>query len=214
VGGLLLVIPLFITWFILNFIWSNFRDLLRPALDLLPGPVPGWVLAMGAALLLVALIYLVGLIGRTIIGGRLVRFWEGFLDRIPFVRAIYRIARDTTHLVAGGAHLQSSRVVLLHYPRLGVFSLGLVTGTYDDEAGEPLLAIYIPTAITPTAGFLVFVKKEEVIETDLTFEDAMKIAISAGILTKDVVQARRQASRERASVVGPAPSLVLPKNQQ
>ena len=69
-----------------------------------------------------------------------------------------------------------------------VSSLGLVTGTYPKSEDEILLTIYIPTIPNPTSGFLAIINKEQVLETDLTFEDAMKIVISAGVLTEEVVR--------------------------
>ena len=114
------------------------------------------------------------------------------MDRIPIVRPIYRIARQSTKVFAGGIDLQSTKVVLLEYPRPGVLSLGLVTGRHTHAAGELFLTIYIPTIPNPTSGFLAIVKKEQVIETEMNFEDAMKIVISAGALTEEVVRASRE----------------------
>ena len=188
-GGLLLIIPLAITYAVLAFAWGTIQGLMDPLVDQVPGPVSGWGLDIAAVLVLIVLIYLVGLIGRTLVGGRLLRAWESALDRIPIVRPIYRIARQSTQVFAGGADLRSSKVVLLEYPRPGVLSLGLVTSHYIAEDGQTLLTVYIPTIPNPTSGFLAIVKKDQVIETELTFEDAMKIVISAGVLTAEVVKA-------------------------
>ena len=68
--------------------------------------------------------------------------------------------------------------------------MGLVTGTYPLDASKTFLTIYIPTIPNPTSGFLAIIEKDQVIETDLTFEDAMKIVVSAGVLTEEVVRDR------------------------
>jgi uncharacterized membrane protein len=196
VGGLLLLIPLAITYLVLSAIWGLLQDPFRPLLSRVPGPVSGIALDILGFLVLIILIYLVGAVGRTLVGGRILRIWESGLDRIPIVRPIYRIARQSTQVIAGGMGLQSTSVVMLEYPRAGVLSLGLVTGQYVNAANETFLTIYIPTIPNPTSGFLAMVKKEQVIETDMNFEDAMKIVISAGVLMEEVVRNRQEANEQ------------------
>ena len=145
-----------------------------------------------AVFVLATLMYLIGVLGRTLVGRRIVRIWEGALNLIPIVRPIYRIARQSTRVFAGSAELQTSKVVMLEYPRSGILSLGFATSNYIDENGQLLLTIYIPTIPNPTSGFLAIVKQEQVVETDLTFEDAMKIVISAGVLANEVMSNRKR----------------------
>ena len=188
-SGLLLTIPLAITYAVLAFVWDAIQGLMEPLVDRVPGPISGLALDVAILLALVVLIYIAGLVGRTLVGGRLFRVWESIIDRIPIVRPIYRIARQSTQVFAGGIDLRSSKVVLLEYPRPGVLSMGLVTSHYISEDDQLLLTIYIPTIPNPTSGFLAIVQKDQVIETELTFEDAMKIVVSAGVLTGEVIKA-------------------------
>lgn len=189
-AGLLLTIPLVVTYAVLVFVWDAIQALLDPMVGRIPGPISGLSMDLAAVFVLATLIYLVGVLGRTLVGGRIVRLWDVTLNRIPIVRPIYRIARQSTQVFAGTANLQSSKVVLLEYPRSGILSLGLVTSHYIDANDQTLLTIYIPTIPNPTSGFLAIVKQDQVIETDLTFEDAMKIVISAGVLTHEVITNR------------------------
>ena len=108
------------------------------------------------------------------------------MEKIPIVRPLYRVFRQTTDVFSGGALLRSSRVVFLEYPKDGVLAMGLVTGVFKENDGKELLTIYIPTIPNPTSGFLAILPKEKVTETSLSFEDAMKIVISAGVLTEEV----------------------------
>ena len=191
IGGVLLLIPLAFTSLVLKGLWDALQASLRPLSGRVPGPVSGIALDILAILILIVLLYLAGVLGRTLEGGRAMALWEGIMDRIPIVRPIYRIARQTTQVFAGGMELQTTRIVLLEYPRPGVLSLGLVTGQYIDLEDHSFLTVYIPTVPNPSSGFLAIVQQEQVVETDLTYEDAMKIVISAGVLTEEVVRSRR-----------------------
>ena len=190
-AGLLLTIPLAATYAVLIFVWDAIQALLGPLVGRIPAPLTGLSMDVAAIFVLATLIYLVGVLGRTLVGRRIVRMWEAVLNQIPIVRPIYRIARQSTRVFAGSADLQSSKVVMLEYPRSGILSLGFVTSHYIDENDQMLLTIYIPTIPNPTSGFLAIVKQEQVVETNLTFEDAMKIVISAGVLTNEVMSNRR-----------------------
>jgi len=191
-AGLLLTIPLVATYAVLIFVWDAIQALLDPLVGRIPGPLSGLSMDAAAVFVLATLMYLIGVLGRTLVGRRIVRIWEGALNLIPIVRPIYRIARQSTRVFAGSAELQSSKVVMLEYPRSGILSLGFVTSNYIDQNGQMLLTIYIPTIPNPTSGFLAIVKQEQVVETDLTFEDAMKIVISAGVLANEVMSNRKR----------------------
>jgi uncharacterized membrane protein len=134
------------------------------------------------------MLYIAGLIAETVIGRRVVGFGQNMVEKIPIVRPFYKVFRQTTDVFSGGAILRSSRVVFLEYPKEGVLAMGLVTGTYKEANGNELLVIYIPTIPNPTSGFLAIVPEEKVTETSLSFEDAMKIVISAGVLTEEVLR--------------------------
>lgn len=192
-AGLLLLIPVIATYVVAKFFINFIVETLQPSLGTISNGPFAWItkipIELTALTLALLVLYLVGVITTTVIGRRLEQKWHTFIERIPVVRPIYRIVRQTVGVFSGGTALQSSKVVLLHYPRQGVLSMGLVTGTYPLDSSKILLTIYIPTIPNPTSGFLAIVEKEEVIETDLTFEDAMKIVVSAGVLTEEVVQA-------------------------
>ena len=189
-AGFLIIIPLVLTYAILNSITSFLAETLEPAIKQAQvGPVT-WLsnipITIIALIFSAILLYIAGLIAETVIGRRVVGFGQNMVEKIPIVRPLYRVFRQTTDVFSGGAFLGSSRVVFLEYPKDGVLAMGLVTGVYKESDGNELLTIYIPTIPNPTSGFLAIVPKEKVTETSLTFEDAMKIVISAGVLTEEV----------------------------
>ena len=192
VAGLLLAIPIIATYIVLRFFVDFISETLEPVLDKASEGPFAWLsevpVEVTAVVLTILVLYIAGVVTATVLGRRLARRWHNLLECIPVVRPIYRIVRQTIDVFSGGTALQSSKVVLLEYPRQGVLSLGLVTGTYAKTEDEILLTIYIPTIPNPTSGFLAIVNKEQVLETDLTFEDAMKIVVSAGVLTEEVVR--------------------------
>jgi len=191
-AGFLLLIPVIATYVVVRFFTDFVVQTLRPGLATISSGNFSWItkipVQLTALTLALLFLYIVGMITTTVIGRRLEQKWHGVVEGIPVVRPIYRIVRQAVGVFSGGTVLQSSKVVLLQYPRQGVLSMGLVTGTYPLESSKVLLTIYIPTIPNPTSGFLAIVEKEQVIETDLTFEDAMKIVVSAGLLTEEVVQ--------------------------
>ena len=189
-AGFLIAIPLILTYIILNSVTSFIAESLEPGIKQAQGGLAEWVshipITLIALIITVIILYMLGLIAETVIGRRFVSFGQNMVEKIPIVRPLYRVFRQTTDVFSGGAVLRSSRVVFLEYPKEGVLAMGLVTGTYHGVNGEELLAIYIPTIPNPTSGFLAIVAKERVTETSLSFEDAMKIVISAGVLTEEV----------------------------
>ena len=196
--GLLFVVPILITYVVFRFIVDGVVGILEPVITQAEDRSFEWLAGFPIRAIAVVLaflaVYVVGVIAATVVGGWMVRHWHAMLERIPVVRSVYRIARQSTDVFSGGVVLQTSKVVLVEYPRMGIFSMGLVTGSYADLEEETFLAVYIPTVPVPTSGFLTYVRRDQVIETDLTFEDAMKVVISAGVLTDETVRSRRPSS--------------------
>jgi len=188
-AGVLIIIPVLVTYIVIGWIVGFIVDTLEPVIDQAEGHLASWMTGIlfnsFAVIIAIGLMYAVGALGATVLGGRFVRVWHAALERIPVIRAVYRTARQTTDFFSGGAELQRSQVVMVEYPRLGVHTMGLVTGSYIDDQGDTFLAVYIPTVPLPTSGLLAYFRESDVIRTSMTFEDAMRIVFSAGVLTRD-----------------------------
>ncbi|MCX5823246.1 MAG: DUF502 domain-containing protein [Deltaproteobacteria bacterium] len=188
--GLAVVIPVGLTIYILSFIMGIMDNLLRviPTQyqpdNLLHVHIPGL-----GAIVTVILIFVCGLVTKSYLGNRLVRFGEHLVGKIPFVRSVYQaIKRIADSLFMDKAQSFKS-VVMVEYPRRGVYSVGFITGTPNEEIQNiigqksPCVGVFMPLALTPTTGFFIMVPRDELIELRMTVEEAFTLIISAGIVT-------------------------------
>ena len=195
--GLLVIVPLLVTFIILRYLVAIIENLLSPiAMLLLRAPymeqVPAsvflaWTIGVSGVL---AFLYVLGWIVTGDRGQRSVKVaLNSILDRIPIVGKIYTVANQATEAISTPMSTEYSRVVFLDWPREGVRAMGLVTGQfYVPTENRTMLAIYIATVPNPTSGMLAIIPEDEVIETDISVEDAMKIIFSGGIVLPDMMR--------------------------
>ncbi len=214
--GLLVIIPLLVTFLILRYLVAILESLLRPvAMLLLRVPymeqVPAstliaWLIAISGIL---TFLYGLGWIVTGERGQKSVKVaLESVLDRIPVVGKIYTVANQATEAISTPMSSQYSRVVFLDWPREGVRAMGLVTGQYYVPAEDRvMLTIYIATVPNPTSGMLAIIPEDEVTETDISVEDAMKIIFSGGIVLPDMMRVGDQvAFAHRSRKLDPVPA--------
>jgi len=202
VAGLLVWVPLGVTLLIVGFL----VDLMDQTLLLLPASIqpenllgyriPGLGLVLTAAVVLVT-----GMIVTNLFGKQLITFGERMLRRIPVVRSIYGAVKQVTEsMFSSGKSFR--KVVLVEYPRKGMWSLAFQTGNgadeINDKTGHEVTNVFIPTTPNPTSGFFLMVPRAEVIELDMSIDDGLKMLLSVGVVVpekkKDKVidqQARR-----------------------
>jgi uncharacterized membrane protein len=134
-----------------------------------------------------ALILLIGLMARNIVGRWLLDVGEKILQGIPLAGSIYKTLKQILETLFRDSESKFSRVVMVEYPRKGVWSVGFVTGKVTDmiqsQFDKPMLSIFIPTTPNPTSGWYAVIPAEEVITLSLSIEDAFKILISGGIVS-------------------------------
>jgi uncharacterized membrane protein len=177
VTGLFLLVPVAITFVVLRFLFVTLDELLQPVLrTFLPIPIPG-----AGIIIIVILIYLAGLVGSNVIGKGVVMFVQNSIQRIPIVNSIYSTSRQLIDSFSGANSNGFKHVVMIEYPSPGLFTIGFMTGTTENELGDTLVLVYIPTAPLPNSGWIALVPMEHVIDTDLTAQAAMKMVFSAGI---------------------------------
>ena len=179
-AGLLIILPLGTTYLVLKFLFDLIDEPLREIINTVFGT---WIPGIGIFSFIIIL-YFSGLVARHVIGRNIINFGNRLVDFIPFVRSIYKVARNTIESLSG-ANLSDdfTRVVLLEFPKVGVKSVGFMTSQYSDTMDNDMVTVYIPTSPVPTSGFLALVPKADVTFTDLTVDDAMKMVISGGVLT-------------------------------
>ena len=186
-AGVLIMIPVAVTYIIFKYLFDLFDPLLEPAFNQF---TDSYVNGMGLVALFI-IIYLVGLITTHVMGRRLIAIGHGAVDTIPVVRAVYRTTRQAIEVLSTVSHAAEghSSVVLVEFPGHGLRSIGLVTSKIEDQDGQTLLVVYVPTSPFPTSGFLVFLPPEKVTMTDLPVDDAIKLIVSAGILAPERIVA-------------------------
>jgi uncharacterized membrane protein len=205
--GLVLAAPLAITIYVIRWMVLWIDGWVKPLIPdsynpdtYLPFPVPGF-----GAIIAFVFITLLGFLTANLIGRRLVLYGETVLGRMPLVRTIYGGLKQIFETVLSNRAASFQEVVLIEYPRRGLWAIAFVATTTKGEVRQKLAAreqdddeivsVFMPTTPNPTSGFLLFVKRGEIIELDMTVEEAAKLVISAGLVTpeeKDRLVARRK----------------------
>ncbi len=196
IAGLLVWLPLVITVVIVRFV-VNLLDktiLLLPA-DWQPSTVLGFALPGFGIVLAVAILLLTGAFAANLFGRRLVSFWERALNQIPLVRSIYNSAKQILSTLFDASGQSFRKVVLLEYPRKGIWSVGFLTNESVQtknipRVGQDLVAIFIPTTPNPTSGFIIMIAHDDIIELDMSIEEGFKLIISVGVITPDKIADR------------------------
>ena len=186
ITGLLIWIPLVITLWVLNLIVSTMDstllllpESLQPA-TWLGVNIPG----LGVVLTLLVLL-LTGLFAANIIGQRLVNMGEGLLARIPVVKSIYNGVKQVSDTLFSSSGQAFRRALLVRFPHSDAWTIAFLTGTPSGEVATRLdgdhISVYVPTTPNPTSGYLLIVPRSQVIELDMSVEEALKYVISMGV---------------------------------
>jgi len=189
VAGVLVWVPLGITVILLRFLIG----LADQTLELIPEPfqpeallgrpIPG----LGVVLSLV-LLFLTGLVAANVVGKRFIGFWEALLRRIPVVKTIYTAAKGFLEMVLSGQSGSFSRVLLIEYPRKGIYCIAFQTSSTVGQLAEHTpdsVCVFVPTTPNPTSGFLVVAPEKDLIELNMSVEDAIKLVVSVGVVVPD-----------------------------
>lgn len=181
--GVLLVVPLWLTYVIAKLVFTTLAGVTEPVLRLLDWP--DWVRQLVGGVLTILLIYLVGWLGSRVLGRQLINLMDRVLDRIPLVQTIYggiRKLLDVMQTSPGG----SQRVVLVERPGDGVKVIGLLTRVLTDtETGAEYAVVYLPSTPNPTSGTLELVDLDRVHATDISMDQATRFVVSGGTLSPD-----------------------------
>jgi uncharacterized membrane protein len=186
ITGLLIWVPLGITVWVLDaLIGAMDQTLLLLPEHWRPEAWLGFYLPGLGVLLTVLVIFLTGLFAANLIGQRLVRFWEGLLQRIPVVKSIYGSVKQVSDTLLSGTGHAFRKVLLVRYPHPEAWSLAFQTNVPAEVAeslGEEYVAVFIPTAPSPVNGFYFYVKRAETIELDVSVDMALKYIVSMGVV--------------------------------
>ncbi len=186
--GLFVIIPIGITIFILKFLFNLADGILGSYIDRLltffTGQelhIPGLGMIIGAVA-----IYLTGLIATNFIGRRLLKFGEAVLARIPIVKSIYTSSKQLIQVFQEGKS-SYRRAVFVDWPRQGVKAVGFVTAELVQN-GVDMVVVYLPTMPNPTSGFALYFRADEVQDSGMSVEDAVKFVVSGGVVLPQTAQ--------------------------
>ena len=186
--GLAVVLPLVVTYLLLRFLFETLDRLLDPIIQgILGRRIPGL-----GFLASVAIIFLAGILTTNIVGRKLVAMTEGLLLRIPLVKNVYAASKQLFDAVTLPGKEAFRQVVMLEYPRQGVYALGFITATqakgFQDLVGEPTVNVFVPTAPNPTSGFFLVVPEKSIIPVPISVEEALKLIVSGGLIVPAALQ--------------------------
>lgn len=186
VAGLLVWVPLGVTLLIVGFLVDMMdRTLLLLPASLQPEKLLGFRIPGLGLVLTVIIVLVTGVVVTNLFGMQLVNIGERLLQRIPLVRSIYASVKQVTQsLFSSGKSFR--KVVLVEYPRRGMWSLAFQTGAGAEEisnkTGKSIANVFIPTTPNPTSGFFLMVPHEDVIELDMSVDDGLKMILSVGVV--------------------------------
>jgi uncharacterized membrane protein len=176
--GMLVLAPIVVTGWVFVSLFRFIDGRARPLLQNIPWlnlPEEGFTgVGFVAAIVLVTL---VGLLANNLIGRWLLGWLERLFDRIPWIKAVYRASKDIASVVFGERGRAFRKVVLLEYPRRGIYSVGFVT---REEETEDVVHVFLPTTPNPTSGYLLMVPRKDAIPLPIPIEDGLKLVISGG----------------------------------
>ena len=193
VAGLLDLVPALVTLLVVLFLVEKTDGLVRslPFVEEQPWDFPGIGL-----IVTIVLFYIMGLLISTRFGVRLSEWKNELIGWIPVIRNIFRVTQQV--MTSFTSQYTFSRVVFLEWPREGMVAMGFVTGrAYSSKSNDSIAIVYIPTIPNPTSGNMALVMEDDLIETDLAVEDAMKLVFSGGIILPEVLSLARMA-REKS----------------
>jgi uncharacterized membrane protein len=184
IAGLLLWLPILATYVVIRFIVRLMDSSIRLIpLHYQPEQLLGFDIPGLGLILTILLLFFTGLLATNFIGSRIVNFWENVLLRIPLVRSIYSAVKQITEAILHPAGNSFRKVILMEFPRKGIWSIGFQTNESFPHApgDENHIMVFVPTTPNPTSGFLMAVPESEVKELPISVEEGLRTIISIGV---------------------------------
>ncbi|WP_347274275.1 DUF502 domain-containing protein [Candidatus Kuenenia sp.] len=190
--GLLLILPIYVTFFVVKFLFSFIGGTLSPLIKriflLFDAELPKtsadeFIITFIGLIFTFASLYFIGIFAANIIGKSIIHYSENLLTKTPVISNIYSTVKQIVHAVSLPGKQAFKRVIILDFPKEGTKAIGFVTGSVKENGKEIFISVFVPTTPNPTSGFLIYTTEDAVIDTNLTVEDAFKTLLSGGVLT-------------------------------
>lgn len=190
IAGLLVWLPLGATLLVFRFLVQLMdQSLLLLPPSLRPEALLGFNIPGLGIVLTVAILLLTGFLAANIFGARMLAFGESILQRVPLARSVYGGVKQLSQTVLVGGNKAFRKVLLIEYPRKGIWTLAFQTsepgGEVQQRTEKDVVTVFVPTTPNPTSGFIVLVPREEIIEMDMSVEDALRMIISLGVVSPE-----------------------------
>ncbi len=187
ITGLLIWVPLVITGWVLSLLVGTLdQTLLLLPDEWQPRAWMGFNIPGLGVLLTFAVVLLTGVLGANMIGQRLVQIWESLLGRIPVVKSLYSSVKQVSDTLFSSSGQAFRKALLVQYPREGSWTVAFMTGQPGGDVANYLtgeyVSVYVPTTPNPTSGFFLMMPKADVIELDMSVDEALKYIISMGVV--------------------------------
>jgi uncharacterized membrane protein len=183
--GILVVLPLGITFLVLKFVFNTLDRILGPLAPEIHVQLfqQNFIVPGVGTLFFFLLLYLIGIIASNVLGNRLVHLGDRLFTTIPIVKNIYTSSKQLTDAFSATRKGAFRQAVFVEFPLEGNYTLGFVTNELRDLHQQEKVAVFVPTAFVPPMGFLLFLPKEKILPSQLTIEEAIKAIMSVGIVS-------------------------------
>ncbi len=192
ISGLLVTVPIIVTYLVLRFLFVTLDGLLNPVVHRLLGYyIPGL-----GVIITVLLVLLAGIFATNFIGARLVHVGDRFLARMPLVRIVYTAAKQLVDALLAPQARAFSQVVLIEYPRKGLYAIGFLSRRPKLQrtgAEQEMALVFIPSTPTPFSGMVVLVPISDVYPLEIGVEDAVKVLVSGGVVAPDLFKLQNES---------------------
>lgn len=194
IAGLLVCVPLWVTLLIIKFLVDLFDKIFGLIPDAYqPDKLLGFHLPGLGLLFAVVFVFIIGMVITHFLGHRLVDLYESIVARIPLVRTIYNAVKQVMSSLLSASDDSFRNVILVEYPRKGIWSIAFQTSKGFDLAeeatGEEMITVFLPTTPNPTSGFLLLVPKKDTVKIDVSVDEALKMVISLGVVLPGAAKA-------------------------
>lgn len=206
-AGLVVILPAAVTVYALVVLSRFFDGLLSRVLYYVPAIGPLLAAIPGSGLVITAVtVVIIGMVTTNVVGRRAVGYWDRFFLGVPIARGIYNSTKQIVDAFLAQGNSAFQQVVLVEYPRKGMFALGFLTGEMKGEVTErtqsDLLTVFVPTTPNPTSGMLVLVPRDEVRRLDMPVDDGLKLIVSGGVYRPAVNDVSAVKPEEEESAPG------------
>ena len=179
-AGLATLLPLYLTFFVIKFLFVTLEEMSDPILKRLNLDIPGL-----GIILTVLLIYILGFLVTNFLGRKIFNLGERIVKKVPIVNMIYTTLKQITDTFTKGSTDGFEGAVYIQYPRQGLWTMAFISGESKTKDGVPYYHLFVPTTPNPTSGFFLMIPQADTVATGMSVEEGLKTIISGGLLAPD-----------------------------